>query len=340
MRKGKGVLCIFARTRTICHQLWSRGDFMQFLLPGLWSGFPPGALGADSRPAGEFHDARLAISERQNPSGVSSTQAPSRGSSKALNGKNAQRFPPPAASFAHHSAENLTHICPLPYRVAMAPTGLRFLAGNQNQVPKFLFQTKSKPYFLTLYRSTWKPTRSPLWRTTPALPSWGVHWGRGRHTGRGTKVLTSGGRRTEAAAAPIGAPQAPPGAQPQVPPGDLHLPHGAVAWAQKTRPQAVVDAIFAHWIMLSYFMESYLSRSIFWNLISRFCKLFLYNKMINFQCLCQCQYDNKDFFSNYVVSWPEWLLPWSLLNRAIPKWCLTIVLEIKIRTDKAFFVAD
>ena len=163
-----------------------------------------------------------------------------------MNGKNAQRFPPPAASFAHHSAENLTHICPLPYRVAMAPTGLRFLAGNQNQVPKFLFQTKSKPYFLTLYRSTWKPTRSPLWRTTPALPSWVVHWGRRRHTGRRTKVLTSGGRRTEAAAAPIGAPQAPPGAQPQAPPGDPHLPHGTVAWAQKMRPQAVVDAIFAH----------------------------------------------------------------------------------------------
>lgn len=76
MRKGKGVLWIFVPTRTICHQLWSRGDLMQFLLPGLWSGFPPGALGADSWPAGEFHNARLAISERPNPSGVSSTKHP------------------------------------------------------------------------------------------------------------------------------------------------------------------------------------------------------------------------------------------------------------------------
>ena len=165
---------------------------------------------------------------------------------EVLNGKLPQRLPTSPSSRSHHSTENPSYFRPLPYRVAMAPTGLRFLAGNQNQVTKFLFQTKSKPYFLNLYRSTWKPTRSPLWRTTPALPSWVVHWGRRRHTGRRTKVLTSGGRRTEAAAAPIGAPQAPPGAQPQVRPGDLHLPHGAVAWAQKTRPQAVVDPIFAH----------------------------------------------------------------------------------------------
>merc|ERR1711973_1059869 len=44
---------------------------------------------------------------------------------------NALRFstPPP-----HHSTENLPHLRSLSYRVAMAPTGLRFLTGNQNQV--------------------------------------------------------------------------------------------------------------------------------------------------------------------------------------------------------------
>ena len=67
---------------------------------------------------------------------------------------------------------------------------------------------------------------------------------------RRRRVLTSTERRTEAAAVPTGAPQAPPGGthhQPQAPPpGDHHHPpHGAVAWDQKKRLQAVANAVFA-----------------------------------------------------------------------------------------------
>merc|ERR1712083_1027000 len=61
---------------------------------------------------------------------VSSTLAAAEG----LNGKLPQRLPTSPSSRSHHSTENPSYFRPLPYRVAMAPTGLRFLAGNQNQV--------------------------------------------------------------------------------------------------------------------------------------------------------------------------------------------------------------
>merc|ERR1712210_386536 len=70
------------------------------------------------------------MGERRQPSRVSSTLA----AAEVLNGKLPQRLPTSPSSRSHHSTENPSYFRPLPYRVAMAPTGLRFLAGNQNQV--------------------------------------------------------------------------------------------------------------------------------------------------------------------------------------------------------------
>jgi len=66
---------------------------------------------------------------------------------------------------------------------------------------------------------------------------------------RWTRFLRSGERRTEAAAVPTGAPQAPHGAAPlqaqAPPPGDPHHPpHGAVDWDQKKRLQAGANTVF------------------------------------------------------------------------------------------------
>ena len=118
----------------------------------------------------------------------------------------------------------------------------------------FLFKTQEQALISDPYRLIWKPTRSPQWIATPALPTWGVH---SSNRGRGMeRVLTSGERRTKVAAAvPTGAPQAHhPGAahhqqaQAQAPPpgGPHHPPHGAVDWDQKKRLQAVANAVFAH----------------------------------------------------------------------------------------------
>ena len=117
--------------------IWARAAFVQFFLRGLWSGSRrAGALdGADTR-SGDFH--KRLDGERRQPSRVSSTLA----AAEVLNGKLPQRLPTSPSSRSHHSTENPSYFRPLPYRVAMAPTGLRFLAGNQNQVQIFCFDLK------------------------------------------------------------------------------------------------------------------------------------------------------------------------------------------------------